>query len=52
MDRNHPTTCPSMTNLLRARRAPQITLQYPLQQALHSKPQISYILTPNQSTYG
>ena len=29
-----------MTNLLRARRAPQITQQYPLQQPLQSQPRI------------
>ena len=29
-----------VTNRLRARRAPQITLQYPLQQPLHSQPHI------------
>ena len=40
MDTNHPTRCPSMTNLLRGRRAPQITLQYPPQQPLHSQPHI------------
>ena len=40
MDTNHPTRCPSITNLLRAHRAPQITLQYPLQQPLHSRPHI------------
>ena len=40
MDTNHATRCPSMTNLLKARRPPQITLQYPLQQPLHSQPHI------------
>ena len=30
----------SMTNLFRAHQAPQITLQYPLQQPLHSQPHI------------
>ena len=39
-DTNHPMGRPLVTDLLRARRAPQITLQYPLQQPLHSRPHI------------
>ena len=42
----------SRTHLWRERRAPLISLQYPLQQPLHSQPHISYILTHNHSTYG
>ena len=48
MGTNHPTRCPLMTNLLRALRASQITLQYPLQQPLHSQPHIQLHPHPQQ----
>ena len=40
IDTDHPMRCPSRTHLLGARRAPLISLQYPLQQPLHSQPDI------------
>ena len=52
MDRNHPMRDPSMTDLLRARRAPLITLQYPLQQPLHSQPHIQRLPHPQPLLVG
>ena len=53
MDTNHPTRCPSMTNLLRARRGPQSipcsTLSNNHYTPSHTS---SYILNHNHSTYG
>ena len=40
MDTDHPMRYPLKTGLVRARRAPLITLQYPLQQPPHSQSHI------------